>query len=79
MFISGYGCLHLPSQSRHKVFIGLTARAVRQDGALVLLALSNVEHSNLVCLSTTEKKHIVANIKRTTTTQRPIFYKHNRT
>lgn len=54
--MKGCGCPHLPSKSRHKIFIGLAACAVRQDGALVLLALSDVEHSNLVCLSTTEQK-----------------------
>lgn len=51
----GYCRLHLPSQSRHKVFIGLTARVVGQDGALVLLALSDVENSNLVRLPAWEQ------------------------
>ena len=46
---------YLPSQSRYKVFIGLAAGTVGQNGALVLLAFSNVEHGNLVCLPTEEE------------------------
>lgn len=35
---------------------------VRQDGALVFLTLANVEHGNLVCLSTTEQNRTYYNI-----------------
>lgn len=53
--IAGVGCTYLPSQSGHELLISLTAPTVRQDGALVFLAFSNVEHSNLVGLSATKQ------------------------
>lgn len=39
---------YLPAQPSHEVFIGLAAPGVGEDGALVLLALRDVEHRNLV-------------------------------
>lgn len=46
-----YGC-YLPAQPSHKIFIGLASPGVGQDGALVLLSLSDVEHGDLVSLTT---------------------------
>lgn len=54
--ISGsYVLFHLPSQPRDKVLISLTALGVGQNGEFVLLAFSNIEHGNLVRLSTGNK------------------------
>ena len=44
--------LYLPAESRHKVLVGLAPLGVGQDGALVLLALPDVEHRDLVRLPT---------------------------
>lgn len=51
-----YVFFHLPSQPRDEVLIRLTTLCVGQNGAFVLLAFSNVEDSDLVRLSTGDRK-----------------------
>lgn len=53
----GFDDSYLPSQSRHKVLICLTATGVRQNGVFVLLSLCYVKHRDLVRLTAGGQKH----------------------
>lgn len=49
--------LYLPSKSRDKVLIRLAALSIGQYRVLILLAFTNIEHSNFVRLSTETQGH----------------------
>lgn len=49
--------MYLPSKPRDKVLIRLTALSIGQYRALILLAFTDIEHSNFVCLSTETHGH----------------------
>lgn len=49
--------LYLPSKSRDKILIRLAALSIGQYRALILLAFTNIEHSNFVRLSTETHGH----------------------
>lgn len=49
--------LYLPSKSRDKVLICLATLSIGQYRALILLAFTNIEHSDFVCLPTETSGH----------------------